>query len=328
MTDIKYPRRHTNRTRFPAVLGIMSVFVFALFLRNAEIASEYIVSGLSLCARAVIPSLFPSMVVSELLIHSGISRGIGKLIRRPARALFGIGGESGCAVVLGMLCGFPIGARCALALYESGKIDRGELCLLLCISGSPSSAFLISAVGVTLFGDKAFGLTLYAITLTSATLTGIIGKFILRRKGRAAPPLTYARENAPTESASSIFTQAVSSSAFAMLKICAFIVFFSAFVGTLSHMLNAFSLSETTEALIFGFFELTGGTARAAALGGRLGKLLCAAFAGWSGVSVHFQLASLCDGKAVPMLPYVGAKLLQGALNVFIFCLGSSLGLF
>lgn len=52
--------------------GFFALFCLLLILRNPDTAIEYMTSGLRLCARTVIPSLFPFLVLSELIV-SGAS---------------------------------------------------------------------------------------------------------------------------------------------------------------------------------------------------------------------------------------------------------------
>ena len=86
----------------------MSIFITVLFFRNAQAASVWVTEGLELCVTKLIPSLFPFMVVSALLIKSGVGRTVFSVLSRPMRALFGIGADSSCALALGWLCGFPV----------------------------------------------------------------------------------------------------------------------------------------------------------------------------------------------------------------------------
>lgn len=136
---------------------LMSTFCFVLILRNPDVAIEYMGRGLSLCARTVIPSLFPFMVISELMVRSGAGESLGRLFSRPMRYLFGLSGAGCTAVVLGSLCGFPVGARTAVALYDRNAISRRECEHLLTFCNCPSSAFLVTAVGVSLFGNRRLG---------------------------------------------------------------------------------------------------------------------------------------------------------------------------
>ena len=81
----------------------MSTFCLALILRNADAAVTYMGRGLTLCARTVIPALFPFMVLSELLVRSGAGEALGRIFSRPMRYIFGLSGAGSTAVVLGSL---------------------------------------------------------------------------------------------------------------------------------------------------------------------------------------------------------------------------------
>ncbi len=312
MTEISAAQTKKKIRSLPSIRQLMpaffGAFLLALLLRNAEIAMNCMTEGLRLCALTVIPSLFPSMVAAELLAGSNLCSLLGRCLKRPCRALFGVCGESGCAILLGLLCGFPVGTRFALTLYDRGIIDEGELSFLLCFCNNPSSAFLIGAVGVSLFGDRSFGVRLYLFSLITAILTGLLGG-ILRKKRKESPtPSSRIRLPSAAPRGVALFTSSVGSSALAMLRICGFVVFFTTLVGTLSHLFYAFSLSETLSALLFAIFEMTAGVSRGAACAPEVSRYLCAFAVGWSGLSVHFQMMSLCGDRPLSFSPYFFAK--------------------
>ena len=295
----------------------MGVFLLALMIRNSDVAITYVREGLSICARALIPSLFPFMVISDLFIKSGGADLLGRLLGAPMRALFGVSGAGAVAVVIGALCGFPIGARCAVSLLDSGRISHDECERLIAISSNPSSAFLISAVGVSLFGSRAFGRALYAATLASSAVVGIVLGVISRRKKPSSNALRGISFEVPKKHrfCAGDVSDAIASSAEAMLKVCAFVVFFTAFTGVLCEMLSACALPQSIKAAICAFFELTGGVAEAAKVKpAATGGIIAALAAGWSGVSVYLQISGICRGREISLLPYVISKLATGAL--------------
>lgn len=311
------PHYSAGQLAFAAV----SVFSLTLILRNSEIAIRQMARGLSLCVTTVIPSLFPFMILSELIVASGTANVVGRLLAKPFRWLFGISGDGGCAILLGFFCGFPVGTRCALSLYDSGRIDEKELSFLLSFCNTPSSAFLVNAVGISLFGDRSLGLLLYCVTLLSAALTGIVGSHLMGVRKRAAKPSPSSHTNASRPNGISVFTDAVGSSALAMLRICAFVVFFSAFLGTLEHLVEGLALPQTLGALLVSFFEMTAGVSRAAACPSPLGESIAAFAVGFSGLSVCFQMIGLCEDRPVSFRPYLFAKLFQGLLCALLLSL-------
>ena len=74
--------------------------------------------ALLLCGRVVIPSLFPFLVLSTLLLSCGPGDALAHLQARPMEVLFRLPGSCAPALVMGMIGGYPVGARTAFALYD------------------------------------------------------------------------------------------------------------------------------------------------------------------------------------------------------------------
>ncbi|MBO5939180.1 MAG: hypothetical protein J6Q82_06745 [Clostridia bacterium] len=309
-----------RRTPQGAMLFLAGLFLLVLFFRNAEIAGKAVSSGLLLCVRSLIPSLFPLMVASELLVSSGGVDRLGTFLARPARTILGLRGDAACAVLLGMVCGFPIGTRCALTLYRDGRMSEDEFSRVLALSNHPSPAFLISTVGRSLLGSTRTGILLYLTTICSSLLLGTIFSPRRKRKGISFGEMP-SRPAPMIRSFSSSLASAVSASALSLLSICAFVVFFSALVECLTHLSAALSLSKPLTAMIFGFFELTGGVSHAAECSASLARMLCAFSVGWTGLSVHFQLLYLVGDASFSRGKYLLLKLAEGGLNLPILAL-------
>ncbi|MBQ2767108.1 MAG: hypothetical protein IJF49_03410 [Clostridia bacterium] len=305
---------------------VFSVFLLFLLLRNADIAASFVRDSLSLCANKIIPSLFPSIVLAELIIASGIDGAATRLLERPMRTLFGFAGEAATALILGALCGFPVGARIAASLYDRGSIDRADFIRLLTFCNNTGMAFMIGTVGSALWSSRTIGLMLYVIQLLSAVLIGILGNICKKRKQESTPIMAVPPKSAPIS-----FSRAIANSANSMMMICAYVVFFSSVIGTLGILLDRLSASPLLDAILFGCFELSSGMNAAASLAdAHLGIFLSACFAGWSGIAVHFQIFALTEGRGISYRPYIAAKGLQCLLSgifaaVWILFLPSSI---
>ncbi len=294
---------------------LLSTFCFLLILRNSDAAIRYMGRGLTLCAVTVIPSLFPFMVISELLVKSGAGEAFGRLFSRLMRRVFGISGAGVSAVFLGSMCGFPVGARTAVSLYDANLISRSECEHLLTFTNNPGSAFLITAVGVSIFGNRRLGMLLYAVVLGSSFLVGFLARFFLRGTGKPTEHPHHPSGLRPV--GVEVFTSAVSGAASAMLTVCAYVIFFSALTGALGSMIaEGNHMHETAYALLCGFLELTGGISEASGLASfEMAVILTAAVAGWSGLSVHCQVLSLCGGRGLSFKPYFLAKAAQAVIS-------------
>ena len=295
------------------IFGIASSLAFFLFLLRSDIAIDYMKSGLKLCAHTVIPSLFPFMVISSLLISSGMGLRLCRPFAFVTRLLFGVSEGGACAFILGVICGFPIGAKVIANMYDRGMITKKEAERVMTFCNNPGSAFVISAVGVSLFGSLKLGVALYACVILSAVIVGVAGRIFC--KGKKCVSCNSAAIKASLSATSgevTLFTSAVQDSAIAMLTVCAMVVFFSSLIGCIGVSLSGLGVPDAPISIIFAVFELSSGVGAFSTLDAPLSIILCAAALGWSGLSVHFQVTSISAGRGFSFIPYFIAKGVQG----------------
>ncbi len=221
-------------------------------------------------------------------------------------ALFGVSGECASALLLGIVCGFPVGAKAATSLYSRGDISKKDCEHLLSFCNFPSAPFVIFAVGGGMFGNKDIGILLYCTVLFSGLLYGIL----FRRKGRQSDNIKSSEATLNNENTLSLFSSSVVSAAASVISVCAFVTFFTCIVGCISSLFGA-GASSPLRALLFSFFELTSGCAACTSINEpRLALILAAAACGWSGLSVFLQIYSLTrtDAEALLLVPYIRSK--------------------
>ncbi len=299
-TKVSFPVRADK-----LLLSFVIILLMGLFIKNAALAADHVRQALLLCARTVIPSIFPATVLSALFISLGGGNIIGKLCEKPMRLLFGISGAGATVLFLGWFCGFPVGAITGAELVRRGELSENEFSDLMLFANIPSPAFVISAVGDSMLKSHSAGIALYLTLLCVSVLTGILAR---PRKKRLN--VSFSGSVAELSTARAIGT-ALASSAVSMLNICANIVFFSVLTKLILSILVGLIDSPLVAALICCVFELSGGCAEAAALGGKSAVTLCAFALGWSGLGVHFQIISASEKlKRLPL--YIAVKFLQG----------------
>ena len=305
-----------------AATVMASLFFIALLLKNPDISIQYVTRGLRLCCTAVIPTLFPFMVLSELLVRTGGGELMGRALAAPMRALFGLSGAGSCAFLLGAVCGFPVGTRAAVMLYDRGLLERSEAERLISFCNYPSSAFMISATGAALWQNRQLGAAMYASVLAAGVIAGIISGIPARRAAKKEGVVPTDMPHTVRKPQPTALSDSVTAAATSTLNVCAYVAFFSCVVGCISHILARVSPSRTVEAAIYSFFELTSGTAASAAvIPSRTGILMCTAAAGWSGLSVALQVFSVCSSSERPhprMTAYLVSKAVQAPLAAIL----------
>lgn len=283
-------------------LGLLGVM--ALLLVRSAVAGEAVRRGLTLCARSVIPALFPYFVVSGLFTSLGFAEGVGRRLAPVTEHLFGVSGAGASALFLGLLGGYPVGGRTAGQLYRAGRLEKDEAQRLLAFCNNAGPSFILGVVGLGCFQSLRAGVLLYVIHALSAVLVGVLQK----KKGR--PRRSAPRPLSPPEKILPAFIRSVQDSAGAMVRICGFVVFALVVQALLAE------LTGITHPAALGFIELTGGVVR---LGSSPSDFVWAAtLLGWGGLSVHGQTAAVLAGTGLRMDRYFLGKLLQAAVSAVL----------
>ena len=270
---------------------------------------EGVLKGIRLSVYTVIPSVFPFMVLSSMIVGYGVFDRI-TVLSRPFERLFRVNKNGLCAFLCGILCGFPLGAKCASEAYTQGLLTKDECERLIGFSSNASPAFLILGVGA-MQGSVSEGVFLYAVMLFSAVLVGIL-------LGRKKTP--HAAIGAVADPNGFSLTDAVERAGLGTLYICSYLLFFSALIGILqAYVLRA----EALCAAVLPFLEI--GSAVVFLSGTSLHPLLrraLIAFAvSFGGLCVHLQASGLLRGTGISMKRYYTAKLLQGLLSFLLVLL-------
>ena len=295
------------------------LFATALLLKNTEIAANGIKKGLELATRSLIPSLFPFLVLSSLMIETGAIAPLTRLLAKPLRLAFGLTPSGTAALLLGWLCGLPVGAVSATTMRKNGQISKQEFDRLLLFSGTPSTGFLIGAVGASLFGNAKAGGALFLITLLSCAITGICMKLLW---GDLEAPINATATTAPSAPFYCQFTGAVRHGFTTALEITGFVAFFAAVAECVRAVARQYAWPPFCAALAIGLLELTAGIQGAVStLAAEQAFCLCAFLCGFAGLSVCMQLFSIAAAQRPRLLPYLSARLLQGAICALLAAL-------
>lgn len=284
-------------------LFISAAFLTLLFIKCPSLTSSCVERGISTCLGAIIPSLFPLMVVSEILCGCGILDYMGKLLGKQGR-LLGRSPKSAVSVIAGLLLGFPVGTRMLAGLYDRGEIEKDELERTIGVCGIPSFGFLSGVLGSKAFSSRRFGIFMYfAAILAALTVCG----FYQKGCGDSASDHSYIKQR---KDSATIVTESLSSAARATLTLCAYIIFFSCISGCISAIIGNVHLGAFASVAL----ELTSGIFSSAALKGKEGLLLCGFAVGWGGLSVHCQTMALLGGRVTNYRHYFIQKLAQAIL--------------
>ncbi len=297
-------RESNSNSRFLSSVTILSFAVVAsVFL--SPMVNEFTKSGLSLCFSVVVGSVFPFMILTDIIATKTHFENISPF-RKLFEKLFNINGAAISAFIAGAVCGFPLGVKVATDLYKNGVITNEECERLIGFSNNTGPAFAISGIGVALLGSYTAGIVIYISMIISAIAVGFI--FGIRQ--------TPSCNTRTQQEVRFDFITSLKKATLNTLNICGFVVIFSVIFGLFTLIVkNSIALT-----LISPFIEVSNGakTIAASSLSTELRIALSSFAVSFSGLSVHLQAKCFTSDSDISMKKYYKMKLLQGFLSFII----------
>ena len=294
-------------------------------------------SGLSLWANSVVPSLFPFFIAIELLNHTNVAHILGKILNKLMRPLFNVPGIGAYVFIMGLISGYPTGAKIVTKFREQKIITKAEGERLLTFTNNSGALFILGTVGITLFGNTTIGILLLITHILACISVGIIFRFW---KINDTEKITYSKINDNKEKTSSnILSSSITNSINTILMIGGFIVLFSIIISILKSsniliiiskfftpILNLLNIdSKFSVPILSGILELTNGISLVTSLSNKLlstNIIISAFLLGFGGISVVLQIYAIIADTDISIFPYILGKFLQGiiaSIYTFIF---------
>lgn len=320
-------------------------FLIMLLVYPAEVISASI-RGILIWWDVLFPSLFPFLVLAELMLGFGIVHFFGSLLDPLMRPLFRVPGIGGFVMTMGFASGYPMTAKLTAKLWEDKLINREEGERLVAFATTSDPIFLIGAVSVGFFHDARLALVLGAAHYGSAILLGLLMRF--HSGGRMSPPAPapgkerlFARSFRVMHEARMLdgrpfgvmLQDAIRAAIQLIFVIGGLVVFASTIleVLTIAQILKLIQDTfgsllglagvprELSQSLVDGSFEVTLGAKAAGGASASIPlmyKAACGAFIlAWAGLSVHAQIISLLHKTDLRYGPFLLARLAHGLLS-------------
>lgn len=294
-------------------------------------------SGLVLWANSIVPVLFPFFVATELLSHTNLPYYLGKFLNGVMKPLFNIRGEGGFAFIMGILSGYPIGAKIAVNFRQNNICSKEECERLLSFTNNSGPLFIIGTVGISMFGNSTIGFLLLITHLLASITVGIVFRFWKHSVNyRSSQDSSYknSNDNISFSNLGGVIGNSISSSINTILLIGGFVVLFSVIISILktSNLLvlisncikplfNMFNIpAEFSTAIISGILELTNGLNIVCNI--PLKKLsinivIASFLLGLGGLSILLQVWSTIAKTDLSIKPYILGKLLHACFSAF-----------
>ena len=281
-------------------------------------------------------------VATELLMHTNIIYYFGILFKKFMKPIFNVSGECGFAFIMGIISGYPVGAKIACEFRNKKICSKAECERLLSFTNNSGPLFIIGAVGISMFGNSTIGLLLFITHLLASVTVGFLFRFWKYNETTSiSSTKTYSNSNSPISFSNlgEVLSNSIASATSTVVMIGGFVVLFACIISILksSGILNILANLSTpffnvlhinTDFIIplfTGIFEITNGISLVSNIAIKelsTNIILTSFLLGFGGISILLQVWSIVAKTDLSIKPYIYGKVLHGiisAIYTFLF---------
>ena len=301
----------------------MITILMTAILLYPEISVAGAVSGLLVWFNSVLPSLFPFMVLTGLLIRLDIMKRLPSFISRkyagqcnPATFLF--------TALIGLLCGYPMGLKTVAELKASKQLTKRQASLLISFANQPGPMFILGYALPVCDPDRKYSnrflLAFYGSVILTALFFAVWQQMSAKRVQEVTDNVSTTVEviSANRPSFFSVFEDTILSSMITLTKIGGYMMFFS----LITAILKASFPTRPDIILVFGgLMEMTSGISETGLLPEFIKPYFVLGFISFGGLCVTAQSFSLGQLETKEQWRYLAAKSLQTLIVLVLFYL-------
>nr|WP_294492339.1 transporter [uncultured Mediterraneibacter sp.] len=286
--------------------GIIVVFVFLAMLFSPQEVFNGASEGLLLWFQIIIPTLFPFMLVSNLMLASGGLSIVARLSGGISRAIFGTSENGSFAVLAGFLCGYPMGAKVSADLLRANKITEQEAGYLLSFCNNTSPVFIINyIVWKSLGKEELLAPTLIILFIVPMLLSLVFRRYYL--KGKKFFENVDLQEMPGRKFNLGLVDECMMNSFESIVKVGGYIILFSILISLLNGILSR----NCPVFLLPAILEITNGIRMIAEniQNITVSYPLILGITTFGGLCAAAQTSCMLEGTGIKMLPYLIEKL-------------------
>ncbi len=278
------------------------IVIEVMILINSHEVIDSVKSSSVMFITKVFPSLFPTMVVGNILTKQGFYKVIPNFIKKIFHKLFNFNDVMTGVFITAMITGSPSNAIYIDELLEKKLLNEKEAELLLCTTHFVNPLFVIGGVGIYVFNSVKIGVLL----LLTLWISNFIKVFINRKKFISS--YTHKKEYKHYNIINDV-TDSIKSSVNSSLLIFGIIIMFSLLVSLIGFVFN---LSNTVQTVVGGLLEMTGGIMKLSnlPLNFIVKFILSYYFLNFGGLCIQMQTFGMIKNKKIRYLKYLIFRLI------------------
>ena len=300
-----------------SLFSIIVILLFFLSLIQSHVTFVGASSGLILWFQTLVPTLFPYMIFSALIVRTRGLDYLGTFLGSLFQKLFHVSSAGSFAVISGFLCGYPMGARVTADLVLTGRITHEEGNYLLTFTNNTSPAFIINFLCAAQLKESKLTFVFLGILYISAYLTSLV----FRRNLPARPLAPDGSMNKKEASFWKTIEVSIAQSIESITQIGGYIILFSVLIFQISNLTDDAILLS-----IGSFLEITNGIPLIIKeIPNRfIQYIILMALTSFGGVCSIIQTQGMISESGLSLRTYIEAKFIQAGiagLLCFLWCL-------
>ena len=284
-----------------ALEAAQSVGIFALiicFIVFSVRAKAQALEGMKLCLNVIVPTLLPILILTNTIIKSS-SRLFLETVFSPLARLLRLPKCACCALILGLIGGYPTGAILSNELFNLHLIDNQTAKKLLRCSFCGGVAFIITAVGTIHLNSTKTGIIIYIVNVLSSIIICVADGIIHPNPNKSTQEYSIG-----SQSFCNALINSIECSTKSVAVMCGCIVFFSAICGLVSIPPFAMPLIEITN----GIFKFNGSISL---------PYLCF-FLSFGGLCIHLQILNVIKSTGIGYIDFFVHRVVGGLISYFL----------
>lgn len=233
------------------MIALFFLILILFILTQSDISLYYAFHGLTLWYGKMVPSLLPFMIVMGVCVRQNITGKMVSIFKPLFYPLFRCRSEVLYCIIVGFLCGFPMGAKVSTQMYMSRQLSKTEAEYLLSFCNNIGPVYCLSFV-VPLLGIQNVPVFL-GIMYGVPFLYGIILRYTIFRKDMNTELMSAQNNYSTKESLLQSLDQSIQQSIQSITMLCGYMIFFN-LLNLLPHLLCPQLLTYIAPLL-----EITGG---------------------------------------------------------------------
>lgn len=321
-------------TKIKKILSTQKLLICCIILLilavciNASMTINACLDGLMVWATRLLPALFPFFFLTRLFSSLGGVEIFEKLLSPITRKLYNTDGKSGYIFAMSLLSGYPVSAKLTAELYLDGKITRGQAYRTITFSSTSGPLFVITTVGIGMFGSVALGLLIMLVHIIGSMLNGLLyRRYALSDNFRQFPKIHNKSQN--------ILEDAMMSSINSILLIGGYVCFFFVIISLtlqlnilspITKFMSLFGFEQSlSQGVLGGIIEITRGCLDLSTCGlsNSSALILLSTIISWGGLSINLQALAFLKKMQFSTKFYFLSKITQTIITLIVAILFS-----